>query len=171
MMRLSQSLTPDSFHTFPGRPLYIGIVMTGDHGHAPEIEFKYKAFISYSHRDAHWGDWLHRALERYRVPKKLVRTRGRAGAVPTSLFPIFRDREELASSADLPEQIKQALEQSAHLVVICSPHSATSRWVNEEILAYKRLGREDQVLAIIVEGEPNTADEPSVQALECFPRA
>lgn len=23
-------------------------------------EFKYRAFISYSHRDKAWGDWLHR---------------------------------------------------------------------------------------------------------------
>src|SRR5215831_10120318 len=126
--------------------------MTEDQDQSHAIEFKYKAFISYSHRDAAWGDWLHQALERYRVPKKLVGTKGRTGAVPASLFPIFRDREELASSADLPEQIKQALEQSARLVVICSPQSATSRWVNEEILTFKRLGREDQVLAIIVEG-------------------
>lgn len=146
--------------------------MTEDQDQSHAIEFKYKAFISYSHRDAAWGDWLHQALERYRVPKKLVGTKGRTGAVPASLFPIFRDREELASSADLPEQIKQALEQSARLVVICSPQSATSRWVNEEILTFKRLGREDQVLAIIVEGEPNAGDKPNVsQALECFPRA
>ena len=35
-------------------------------------EFKYWAFISYSHQDKAWGDWLHKALETYRVPKRIV---------------------------------------------------------------------------------------------------
>jgi len=46
-------------------------------------DYRYFAFISYSHRDRRWGDWLHRALETYRVPRKLVGTEGRDGAVPT----------------------------------------------------------------------------------------
>ncbi len=33
---------------------------------------KYHAFISYSHRDKRWGDWLHKALETYRAPGRLV---------------------------------------------------------------------------------------------------
>ena len=27
---------------------------------------KYWAFLSYSHADRQWGDWLHKALETYR---------------------------------------------------------------------------------------------------------
>jgi hypothetical protein len=38
----------------------------------PPKHYKYKAFISYSHQDKKWGDWLHKALETYRVPKGLV---------------------------------------------------------------------------------------------------
>ena len=129
--------------------------------------FKYRAFISYSHADRAWGDWLHRALESYRIPKRLTGVQGREGPVPAKLFPIFRDREELASSPNLSDQIRQALEQSAYLVIICSPNSARSRWVNEEILAFKRLGREHRILALIAEGEANAAD-PS---RECFPQA
>ena len=34
--------------------------------------FKYKAFISYSHRDESWGRWLHRSIEGYRVPKGVI---------------------------------------------------------------------------------------------------
>jgi hypothetical protein len=83
--------------------------------------FKYRAFISYSHADRAWGDWLHRALESYRIPKRLTGVQGREGPVPAKLFPIFRDREELASSPNLSDQIRQALEQSAYLVIICSP--------------------------------------------------
>ena len=121
-------------------------------------ERKYRAFVSYSHRDKQWGDWLHRGLERYRVPKRLTAANGREGPIPARLFPVFRDREELPSSADLGDQIRQALEQSAYLIVICSPNSAQSRWVNEEILTFKRMGRENRILAVIVDGEPIAAD-------------
>ena len=95
--------------------------MPGDSADAKGGPSKYKPFLSYSHRDKPWGDWLHKALESYRVPKRLVGTAGRDGAVAAKLFPIFRDREELSSSSDLNDQIKTALEQSAYLVVICSP--------------------------------------------------
>ena len=33
---------------------------------------QYKAFISYSHADARWAQWIHHALERYRVPARLL---------------------------------------------------------------------------------------------------
>jgi WD40 repeat protein len=135
-------------------------------------DFKYRAFISYSHKDRQWGDWLHRRLESYRIPRSLVGVAGRDGPLPAKLFPVFRDREELPSSADLSSQVQQALEDSASLIVICSPHSARSRWVNEEILAFKRLGREDRISAIIVAGEPNAELGSGLNPDdECFPTA
>ncbi len=57
-------------------------------------EAKYKAFISYSHRDDKWATWLHRALETYKPPTQLVGTETKHGKVPARLSPIFRDREE-----------------------------------------------------------------------------
>jgi hypothetical protein len=48
---------------------------------------------------------------------------------------------------------------------------AQSKWVNEEILAFKRLGREDRILCIIVGGEPNASELPGREAEECFPPA
>ncbi len=33
---------------------------------------KYRAFLSYSHRDTAWGKWLHGALEGTRIDKDLV---------------------------------------------------------------------------------------------------
>lgn len=133
--------------------------------------YKYWAFISYSHRDKAWGDWLHKNLEGYRVPGRLVGRVGHDGPLPKRLFPVFRDREELPSSADLSNNIAEALRQSRHLVVICSPAAAASRWVNEEIVAYKRLGRADRILALVVDGEPNASDHPESGKLECFPPA
>jgi WD40 repeat protein len=137
-------------------------------------EFKYWAFISYSHADKKWGDWLHGALETFKVPKLLANAATATGEeLPRRIFPIFRDREELPTSSDLSSMITHALEQSRCLIVICSPRAAKSRWVNEEILDFKRLGKAERILALIVDGEPNAAEgKPgfSVEA-ECFPEA
>lgn len=132
---------------------------------------KYWAFLSYSHTDRKWGDWLHKALETYRVPRHLIGKESRDGKVPPRLFPIFRDREELPVSADLGSNINEALRESRYLIVVCSPRAAQSRWVGEEIKTFKRLGREDRILALIIDGEPNASDgKPGfVSADECFP--
>jgi WD40 repeat protein/TPR repeat protein len=138
-----------------------------------DAAYKYWAFISYSHIDEKWADWLHKELETYRAPGKLVATEKVTSPLPRRIYPIFRDREELPVSADLGTNIQQALRQSRFLVVICSPRSARSRWVNQEIKYFKSLGRESHVLALIVDGEPNAIDgKPGFQVDdECFPEA
>jgi tetratricopeptide (TPR) repeat protein len=131
----------------------------------------YRAFISYSHRDSAWAAWLHGSLERYHPPKSLIGTVTERGEVPKRLAPVFKDREELPSATDLGGLINAALQGSACQIVICSPNSAKSKWVNEEILAFKRLGREDRIFCLIVSGEPNATDLPGRQDEECFPPA
>ncbi len=128
---------------------------------------KYPVFISYSHRDQRWASWLHKGIESYRVPKPLVGQPGRNGPIPSKISPVFRDRDELAASADLPVVLREALAQSAHLIVVCSPAAAQSRWVDQEITEFKRLGRADRILPLIVDGEPHAATAER----ECFPRA
>jgi WD40 repeat protein len=132
---------------------------------------KYWAFISYSHTDKEWGDWLHKALETYTVPRRLVGKPSREGTVPNRIYPIFRDREELPVAADLSANINEALGESRYLIVICSPRSAQSQWVAAEIKLFKKLKREDRVLALIVAGEPNARDgKPGFKPEEeCFP--
>jgi tetratricopeptide (TPR) repeat protein len=130
-----------------------------------EEQFKYRAFISYSHADEEWAKWLHKALETYRVPKHLVGRETEFGPVPERLSPVFRDRDELATATSLGEILTRALQQSAFQLVICSRKAAQSRWVNEEIKTFKRLGREHRIFALIVDGEPGAADQ------ECFPEA
>ncbi|MGH8122899.1 MAG: TIR domain-containing protein, partial [Rudaea sp.] len=130
--------------------------------------FKFRAFISYSHQDEIWAQWLHKALETYRVPSRLVGQTTAAGLIPRRLTPVFRDRDELASATDLNRKVNEALSQSANLIVICSPRSATSRWVNEEVLAFKRLGQSERIFCLIVDGEPNASDLAGREAEECF---
>ena len=127
-------------------------------------EYKYRAFISYSHKDEKWAAWLHKALETFRVPKYIVGETTTMGTVPERMGKVFRDREELSSSHSLGTELTQALEDSACQIVICSPNAANSHWTNEEILTYKRLGRESRIFCLIVDGEPGTDTE-------CFPPA
>lgn len=140
-------------------------------GGQTEEAYAYRAFISYSHRDQALAQKLHRALESYRIPAKLIgRTTG-LGPVPRRLRPIFRDREELPASGDLSAELSAALRQSRFLIVICSPASAKSRWVNEEILQFKRVHGDGRVLGVVADGEPNATQMPGREHEECFPQA
>ena len=143
---------------------------------------RYRAFISYTHRDEKVVSWLHHALETYRLPAKLVGKHTSVGVVPQRLTPIFRDRDELPARADLGAAITAALQNSLFLVVVCSPAAAASKWVNEEIRAFKQHHGEDRVLAVIIGGEPFASDRRFAAgdsalsladgaAQECFPLA
>jgi tetratricopeptide (TPR) repeat protein len=91
--------------------------------------------------------------------------------IPKQLKPIFRDRQELAAADDLGEEIRDALDASRFLIVLCSPDAAKSRWTNAEIEAFKRSHPDGGVLAVIVGGEPFASDAPGFAHLECFPPA
>src|SRR5205085_5405990 len=129
------------------------------------VLFTYRAFLSYSHRDKAWADWLHRALERTKIDKDLVGRHTAAGPVPATLRPIFRDRDDFSAGHSLTEQTLAALKASQFLVAICSPNAARSPYVNEEIRYFKAMGGADRIIPLIVDGEPG---DP---ARECFPRA
>lgn len=121
---------------------------------------RYKAFISYSHRDLKTAVWLHRALEAYRAPRKL--TRGQDDGAWRSLRPIFRDRDELSASLDLSEAIRTALDRSDALIVLCSPASAASRWVDQEVAHFLK-GRDiGRIICVIA---PSAPPEAVVEAL------
>ncbi|MFS8981117.1 TIR domain-containing protein [Cupriavidus necator] len=136
-----------------------------------QATYKYWAFISYSHRDKVPGEWLHKSLEAYRIAKPLRDRNTPMGAVPARLSPVFRDREELAAAPDLGDRIEAALKQSRYLIVVCSPASAASPWVNKEITYFKSLGHEDRIFSLIVEGEPYASEQPGRAKEECFPAA
>ena len=131
-----------------------------------ESKFKYKAFISYSHRDDEWAAWLLKALERYRIPNH-IRHKHARGPLPKRLGPFFRDRDELPATGHMTDRIFQALAESEHLIVICSPDATRSKLVNREIAEFKRVRRGGQILCVIVRGIP-FSDNP---AEECFPDA
>jgi WD40 repeat protein len=135
----------------------------------PPEGYRYWAFISYSHADKKIVNWLHSSIEQYRLPKGV--TDGQQQPIARQIFPVFRDRDELPSSSDLGQHLHQALVEARYLIVVCSPNSARSKWVNEEIKTFKSLGRSHRVLCLIIDGEPNATDMPGHEHLECFPPA
>ena len=104
-------------------------------------------------------------MKGFRIGKDLVGRNTQAGPVPASLKPIFRDREDFSAGHSLTEQTLAALAASQFLVVVCSPHAAQSKYVNEEIRCFKATGRAERVIAVIVDGAPGDS------ARECFPPA
>ncbi len=136
-----------------------------------EHSFKYRAFITYAHEDEQKARWLRKKLEEFPVPQNLVGRKGRFGKIPSRLYPIFRDRDELPGSAQLGSIIEQALNDSSHLVVLCSPHAVKSRWVNEEIRLFKQMGKGDRILCLLLDGEPMAEDLAHAKGKECLPLA
>jgi len=122
---------------------------------------RYRAFISYSHVDQAFGRRLHRRLERYVLPKRLVGRETARGPVPRRVAPVFRDREEFSAAGDLTAEVRAALAASGALIVVCSPASAASPWVGREIELFRELHPDRPVLAAIATGEP----------AQCFPAA
>jgi hypothetical protein len=124
---------------------------------------QYRAFISYSQQDKVWGKRIHTWLETYRVPEGVLA----GNPISRRLGRFFMDEEDMAAASDIAELVRKAIESAEHLIVICSPRSAQSKWVNAEIQHYRRTGRANKVFAVIIDGVPNSGDP----ATECFPPA
>ena len=130
----------------------------------PMNAYKYIAFISYQRKDEEWAKWLHHQLEYYRLPVNLGEDDSSA---INSLRPIFLDEAELAGG-NLSESIEEALSQSRYLIVLCSPNSAKSVWVNKEVQSFIDQGKVQNIIPVIIEGCPyseNMEEECFVPAL------
>jgi tetratricopeptide (TPR) repeat protein len=113
---------------------------------------KYRAFLSYSHRDVGWARWLHSRLEAFRIDKDLVGRATALGPVPSTLRPIFRDREDFSGGHSLTDATLAAIDASAALIVLCSPVSASRPVVNEEVRLFRSRHPERPVIPVIIEG-------------------
>ncbi|MBQ6773065.1 MAG: toll/interleukin-1 receptor domain-containing protein [Synergistaceae bacterium] len=125
--------------------------------------FKYYAFISYSHNNKKIAQKLQKNLESYNLPSALQKSHP---DLPKKLFPVFIDEDRLVASGGLDESIRANLDDSNYLIVICSPDSAKSSYVNDEIAYFIKIGRRDHIIPIIIDGEPKAKNASK----ECFPR-
>lgn len=124
------------------------------------MERSYIAFISYRHLPLEMATAkkLHKRIERYVIPREL-----RSGTKKPGL--VFRDQDELPISSNLSENIQQALDCSQFLIVICTPETAKSLWVQREISYFLEHHDRDHVLAVLADGTPETAFPPQLTEL------
>ena len=111
----------------------------------------YNAFISYRHtqRDIEVASEVQKQLEHFRIPEAIQKSSG-----IKKIERIFRDKDELPLSSNLGNDIETALDMSDYLIVICSPHTAESAWVQREIDLFLETHDQNRILTVISEGEP-----------------
>ncbi len=112
---------------------------------------EYSAFISYKHGDldSFVAENLHKSIETFHIPKNIQKATGKK-----QMERVFRDKEELPISSNLSDNICSALQHSEYLIVICSPRTPESYWVQKEIETFIGMHDRDHVLAVLIEGEP-----------------
>ncbi|MCR5739277.1 MAG: TIR domain-containing protein [Lachnospiraceae bacterium] len=111
---------------------------------------RYIAFISYRHKneDTETARLLRKGIENAHLPKAVksgVRRR------------VFRDTDELPTSSDLSKDIENALNDSDHLIALCSEEYVKSKWCLKEIDMYIYSGRKDRILPVLLSGTPETS--------------
>ncbi|MBQ4401601.1 MAG: toll/interleukin-1 receptor domain-containing protein, partial [Synergistaceae bacterium] len=127
--------------------------------------FEYFAFISYSHKDQELAKRLKKRLQSYHLPSRLRKS---YPGLPKKLRPVFLDESSLVSiDESLQKSLYINLDNSNYLIVICSPNSAQSVYVNDEVKHFIETGKIAHIVPLIVEGVPHSGDE----ATECFPPA
>lgn len=121
---------------------------------------KYNAFISYRHTepDMYIAKKVHKGLETLKIPRGITKKTGKK-----RIERVFRDQEELPIGSDLGDNIRTALEQSEYLIVVCSPRTPESYWVQKEIDTFISLHGREHILAILVEGEPQESFPEKIQ--------
>jgi tetratricopeptide (TPR) repeat protein len=114
-----------------------------------EGPFEYAAFLSYNSADRAIARRLQRTLESYAPPAELRGQATSIGIIGDRLGRICRDRTDFRSGESLSAALKAALDKSSALIVLCSPDSAQSKWVNEEVAYFRSIGRGARIFPLI----------------------
>lgn len=130
-----------------------------------EKEYKYTAFISYNSKDNSKARWLQKRLESYSLPSVIANEKGevlRSYDKKPKKFRIFRYVTDLVAQ-NLDDGLREELDQSKCLIVICSPNSANAPWVRKEIKHFVDTGRKKQIIPFVIKGVPYSCGKE-----ECF---
>ena len=124
---------------------------------------QFRAFVSYCHADRVFASALQRRLEAYRLPRRLAgRVEPLPGQAPGRIGPVFRDRADLSAAEDLSAAVREAIADSAALIVVASPDAARSLWVEREIALFRELHPDAPILVAQARGAPGEATPPAL---------
>ena len=129
-----------------------------------EKEYTYSAFISYSSKDEKIAKSLWKKLERYRLPAVLQK---QYEDIPEKMH-IFLDQGDIVPGDTVENALSRELADSKKLIVICSPNSAVSPYVELEVKNFLSLGHStNDIISYIIDGEvdknsPNNCYVPSL---------
>jgi len=108
-----------------------------------EAHFRYGAFISYSHSgDADFVRFLQRELERFAKPWNKMRS-----------VRMFRDESNLSATPGLWSTLEDALSSSQWLILVASTESASSEWVNKEVMWWREHRSMSRLLILLTSGD------------------
>ena len=130
-------------------------------------KYEYIAFISYSRTDEKIVQRIHADLENYTIPKEFRTEEFKSG----KLGKFFLDVYELGVSQQLNKDIEEKLDASKNLIIMCSPDSAKSDYVNAEIEYFKKNKPNNNIFIYLLKGEPNAKSRNEPEELELLPKA
>lgn len=128
-------------------------------------EYKYFAFISYKSDDLSEAWSLKKKLDGYKLPTLLCKQYHKERK-PT--HEAFLDKTNI-QPGELTKELRENLDNSHYLIVVCSPRSATSEYVTAEIEWFTRNGREYEVFLFIIESDPTKIElsfNPAIRKVE-----
>ena len=111
--------------------------------------YKYFAFISYKSDDLKEAWALKKKLDSYKLPS-VLRKQYKKEKLPT--YEAFLDKTNIQPGI-LTDELRDNLDNSRYLIVICSPRSAKSNYVKAEIEWFTRDGREKDMYLFIIESK------------------
>ena len=117
-------------------------------------EYKYFAFISYKSDDLKEAWSLKKKLDGYKLPTLLCKQYEKERK-PTR--EAFLDKTNI-QPGDLTDELRENLDKSHYLIVVCSPRSALSKYVYEEIKWFTRNGRDNEMFLFIIDSDPKNIE-------------
>ncbi len=123
-----------------------------------DSETQFDAFISYSRTDKLFAKRLRRRISRYRPPRRT--------GLSSRKLKVFLEVEQLNVGGRLPERLAKNIRASRHLILLCSPSSAASSWVEQEVRTFLSHRGDESVLPILCRGDANISFPPSLATIQ-----
>ena len=127
-----------------------------------QVNFLHDVFVSYSRRDKDFTRRLTDTLRNYQPPRDLKVLQRRLS--------VFRDEEDF-TGVEYHAAVARHLKNSARLILICSPHSRQSQYVNDEIRRFAEMRGADNIIPVLILGVPNNEASAEQKDDMAFPDA